>query len=385
MSDVAAAAQKLAGAPEELVLRSATARAQAQGVSVDEVLAAWAGGASVGGAAPTAPEPAAPAEEPAAVPDPEPEPATAAPEAAVVASAPAPAVATILVEPEAEEEPIQPVAIGARIRAGVIVGAAAGAVLGLLALVLASPLAVDRTDVIGDPAQPAIATTTLAMILTVAAISGVFGAFVGVIARAVPQFADRDYSIRGRAVAGAWIGALTGAVLGFVGGGVLVSLGEEALDGGILLGVRSTLFAIIIGGAALGGVTGAVVQALASPPELDPEVAESRERISDAMMIPLIAGVAIIGVVVPLGSLLVTFHSYAPVIAILVAAGILTFAFLMSSRPNMAVTRGELLLAIAGVGIVLAVIALIAAQVSGDDGHGEESHSEEAAAVLFIT
>ena len=38
---LAAAVQKL-GAPEELVERSARARAEAQGASVDDILAAWA-------------------------------------------------------------------------------------------------------------------------------------------------------------------------------------------------------------------------------------------------------------------------------------------------------------------------------------------------------
>src|SRR5688572_23349678 len=44
MSDVAAAAAAM-GVPEALVKRSAEARAKATGASVDEILAAWAGGA----------------------------------------------------------------------------------------------------------------------------------------------------------------------------------------------------------------------------------------------------------------------------------------------------------------------------------------------------
>ena len=44
MSDLAAAAAAM-GVPETLVKRSAEARAKATGASVDEILAAWAGGA----------------------------------------------------------------------------------------------------------------------------------------------------------------------------------------------------------------------------------------------------------------------------------------------------------------------------------------------------
>jgi Cytochrome C oxidase, cbb3-type, subunit III len=59
MSDLSAAAAAL-GIPEAIVQRSAAARAAETGMTVDEVLAAWAGGGSVAGAsAPSGPSPAA--------------------------------------------------------------------------------------------------------------------------------------------------------------------------------------------------------------------------------------------------------------------------------------------------------------------------------------
>lgn len=66
MSDVAAAAAAM-GLPESLVVRSAEARAAETGQSVDEILAAWAGGE----AAPAAAEPAASEETSAPEPAPE--------------------------------------------------------------------------------------------------------------------------------------------------------------------------------------------------------------------------------------------------------------------------------------------------------------------------
>ena len=65
MSDVLARAAQVMGAPEELVQRSAEARADADGVSVEEVLAAWAGGGA--SPMPVAPAAAPPAPEPVAV------------------------------------------------------------------------------------------------------------------------------------------------------------------------------------------------------------------------------------------------------------------------------------------------------------------------------
>jgi hypothetical protein len=86
MSELSAAAAAL-GVPEAIVQRSAAARAAETGLSVDEVLSAWAGGDSVAGAAPAA------AEEPAAAetetPAPAEEEAPASPEVEVVPEEPA--------------------------------------------------------------------------------------------------------------------------------------------------------------------------------------------------------------------------------------------------------------------------------------------------------
>ncbi|MGH8928052.1 MAG: cbb3-type cytochrome c oxidase subunit II [Acidimicrobiia bacterium] len=56
MSDLAAAAAAM-GVPESIVQRSAEARAKATGASVDEILAAWAGGAAVPAASAPSPQP----------------------------------------------------------------------------------------------------------------------------------------------------------------------------------------------------------------------------------------------------------------------------------------------------------------------------------------
>lgn len=93
MSDLSAAATKV-GAPEDLVMRSAKARAQATGATVDEILAAWAGGAAAPAAAPaSAPAEEAPSE---TTPSPDPEPAAAEPAAEpAAASSAAPSAAAV--------------------------------------------------------------------------------------------------------------------------------------------------------------------------------------------------------------------------------------------------------------------------------------------------
>ncbi|MGH8870478.1 MAG: c-type cytochrome [Acidimicrobiia bacterium] len=74
MSELSAAAAAALGVPEAIVQRSAAARAAETGMSVDDVLSAWAGGGAIAAPAPAAEEapaaksePAAPVEEPTAV------------------------------------------------------------------------------------------------------------------------------------------------------------------------------------------------------------------------------------------------------------------------------------------------------------------------------
>jgi len=88
MSDLAAAAANIGG-PEDLVLRSAKARAEATGTTVEAILAAWAGGGAAPAAAALTPEPGSIKDSAASAPasaDATPEPAESAP----AASAPVP-------------------------------------------------------------------------------------------------------------------------------------------------------------------------------------------------------------------------------------------------------------------------------------------------------
>lgn len=109
MSDPLAAAAEALGTPEELVRRSAEARAAATGASVEEILEAWAGGA---------PAPSAPTEEPeepeAEAPDEKPE--TEAPEEELEGEAPeeAPVDVPAAAVPAAARAPDRPpVLVGA--------------------------------------------------------------------------------------------------------------------------------------------------------------------------------------------------------------------------------------------------------------------------------
>ena len=103
MDDLAAAAAAALSAPETLVVRSARARAKADGLEAEAVLASWSGGETAPHPADEQPAPApqeAPAAEPAAAA--EPEPAAAEPLAAAEPESPAAA------EPESGPVPDAP-------------------------------------------------------------------------------------------------------------------------------------------------------------------------------------------------------------------------------------------------------------------------------------
>ena len=111
MSELLEAAAQVVGAPAELVQRSAEARAGADGVPVEEVLAAWAGGGAVSASAPVAPSPApvAPSPAPVAPAAPvAPSPAPVAPSPAPVAPSPAPVAPAAPVAPS--PAPVAPAA-----------------------------------------------------------------------------------------------------------------------------------------------------------------------------------------------------------------------------------------------------------------------------------
>lgn len=97
MSELLTAAAAALGVPETLVQRAAAARAAETGMSVDEVLTAWAGGATIAAPSP-AEEPATPTEETVSTPAVEPAPSAPAAEPSPVTPV-APAARTVAAPP----------------------------------------------------------------------------------------------------------------------------------------------------------------------------------------------------------------------------------------------------------------------------------------------
>jgi len=393
VSDLLEAASNALGTPPELVRRSAAARAAANGSSVDDILAAWGGGAP-------APAPSAAESEPEAAPasEPEPdkevqeEPATAA-AVAVIDEPAAPPTAAPEVGHKPEPEPLEPVPLASRVKTAVRIGAWTGAALGVVGFLVASAFWAPSTTAI-EGAGPVVQINPTSIVIVISLVSVAFGAIVAGMSRAATAWTNPAMQLSGSKAATAWLGAIIGLVLGIIAAAMLNGFGS-AVEGSdpplVQLPVLATLFVMVIGGAILGAATALVPQLLGVPVAVEDtdteEVRTVKTRLSNAVSIP-VAGLLILALLVlPFAFTLIESNHLAPgvggaLVAIIAAAGILGFAALAGSRPEMRISLGDVMVAVVGIGVVLVIIISVLFATQGDD-HAEEPAEEEAVVQLI--
>lgn len=371
MSDLAAAAAAL-GIPEELASRSAAARAAAIGTSADEVLSAWAGG----GSSAAAPPPPAPA----SVPESAPEPTPAAAEAPV--SAPSPAQPEIELAPVAVmvefPDPVQAAPLGERIGMAGRAGAAIGVVAAVVAALFSSSWLLPRSGAteVADGFDTVVEVISGWVIVGSALIGVAVGLAIAATTRVLTGLAAPGMRLVSSLFGTAVVGAVSGGLFGALIGAIVVGSGSASdLDPAIqVVPVLGSLLTLVIGWAAGGWVTGALVQSLGVPAGVDAleseESAVVRRRLASAYAIPAAAALAIALFVIPLALIFIQFPSFAPLLAGIVSLGILGFASLSASRPGMRISTGEFIAAAAGVGVILLIIVSVLLVQGG--GHGDE-------------
>lgn len=377
------------GIPADLVQRSAAARAAADGTSVDDILAAWAGDAP-------APAPAAPAE-----PETPPEPDESLPdEARAEPAEPVPVIAeptfTDRALPEVEEEPaevLEPVALGVRLKTAVRIGAWTGAALGVVGFLAATAFWAPNASAPPD-SGPVVTVTPTSMVIGFALVSVVFGAVVAGMSRAATAWTNPAMQLSGSTSATAWLGALIGLILGVIAGAMLNGFGtpiEGSDPAQVQLPILPTLFVMVIGGAILGALTAIVPQLVGVPVSVDEsdtdEVGTVKKRLGNALSIPVVGVLLLLLLVLPFAYALIQSNHLAPgvggaVVAIVAASGILGFSALAGSRPEMKISLGDVIWALVGIGAVL-IIVISVLIYTADDDHGDEPAGEEAAIVLI--
>ena len=394
MSEFLAAAAAALNAPEELVLRSAEAKAQALGGTADDYLQAWGGG----GAAPTPAPPAAPPQS-APAPPVEQAPAPAAPEA-VLSPVETPAAAAAAVQPEADvavvEEPpppeVDPAPLSVRRRLGGRLGAITGAAMGLVTLVALTPWLAPRADTLGEegPFSPSLLVAFDRAVIGLVVLFGVYGMVLSLFTTAAVGWHGPGMRIsegQGSIVVG---GVLTGFLIGGAAGGVATgmfgtqSAGAEEVEVSVLAG----LVTVVVAGTVLGWAVGQLSQVLGVPEGMagaeGEEAGAVRFRLKSALALPVI-GVGLIAVLVlPNAYIFLRFPGWAPIMGSVVAASILTFAGLSASRPGMRITKGEFLLAAAGIGVVVFILFAVLNTQGAGHAESEDHHGVEAEAIEVV-
>jgi hypothetical protein len=270
-----------------------------------------------------------------------------------------------------------------------------GAVLGLIGALLASPWLLPGASVIGEEGSfsPAFEVNTRLFLLGSALLSMVFGLIVASLARTIPGWIDPGMALGGSARNSGLVGIGTGLVLGLVGGGIVTSafgVPIEGVEGRVVVPVLSALVLGLVGGAALGWLTAVFTQVVSMPssvPESAREVAMVKSRLSAAISVPLAGLLALVLLVVPFAVVLIRSNHMtsggAAVIAILAAASILAIAGLSASSPGMKISRGEFLLALTGIGVVLTII--VAVMLAQSEPHEEEAAEAAEAGAVVLT
>ena len=395
MSELLAQAAAALNAPEAIVKRSAEARARAGGVTADEVLAAWAGGA------PVATAPAAEAAAPAVAPVAEAPLEESAPVAAAPSMPQTPVPAAVAIgEPLVLEieEVHEPVSLGERVKTAGRIGAWTGSLLGLLGALVASPWLLTAASLGGSEGDfsPSVLVTGSRFVLATGLISVVFGLIVATLSRTLTGWLRPGAALGGRNWVTRFVGMSVGLLLGVAAGSVLVSAfgaPVEGSEGLVALPVLSALIVVLMGGALLGWVISSLVQLVGVPNLLTKgetlEVDAIKFRLGSAIGIPLAGVIALAVLVVPFALVLIRSDHMASggaaVLAVLVSASILGIAGLSASRPGMKIKRGEFIVALGGIGIViLIIVAVFLARSEGIAGHEEEAAPPAEAGAAFI-
>lgn len=280
-----------------------------------------------------------------------------------------PPTVEIIEAPVVEEvEPLEPAPLGLRVKTAVRVGAWTGASLGLVGFLAATAFWAPNAT-LNEDGRAMLVATPRGVLIGFALVSIAFGAVVAALSRAAASWRDPAMQLASSRSSTGWIGAIVGLVLGVAGGSLLTGAFGTPIDGEVptvQLPVLATLGVMLVGGAILGAITAAIPQIFGTPVsvEEDPaEVEEVKGRIRHAVTIPLKGVLGLLLIVLPFAFILFEANHLvgngAAIIAIIAAGGILGFAALAGTKPNVRLTLGEVMVALIGIGTVLVVLLAV--------------------------
>jgi hypothetical protein len=232
-------------------------------------------------------------------------------------------------------------------------------------------------------------------VFSAALLSILFGLVVAALSRTLTGWLSPGSALIGRHFTTGLVGGVTGLLLGLAAGSALSSFGApvEGVEGIVDLPILTAVIVVLIGGAVLGWVTAALVQVVGVPaalaPEESDEVADVRTRLGGAISVPLLGLITLGLLVIPLGVVLIRSNHMASggaaALAVITAGSILAIAGMSASKPGMKIRRGDFLVAVGGIGVVVLIVFAVFLARSGSAEGGGESAAGEASETVAPT
>ena len=356
------------GVPQELVSRSAQARAEANGVDINNILASWSSGEVV--AAISQVESSEPVVAEAVVE--EPLVTKAVTEEPVVAEAVVeePVVSETIVDVIEEVEPPVPLLI--KIVKTLQYGSLFGVVVGFIqALVISSNL-YDGLVLESETLKLISNYEQSRYILNLALTTTFFGILNTVNIKKILDTNFDGFGIQTSDRESIFLGLGLGLIFGSSSGFLITSSIGQIIEGVLpedpttyLIPVFGSFWRIVLFGIFSQSLIALITMILGVPKGLDVYEQEQadiiRKRITGSIVVPL--GAIFSGGIVAIfiSQVFINFHDYAVLFALIISATVLLFASIMSSAPKIKITRNEVLIAGAGILTLIIMIASVAA------------------------
>ena len=371
MSDLANKVAELLNAPVDLVQRSAEARAQASGNSTEEVLSSWAGGESVAPSEVLVQTQDAPAAE--STPQEENSVQTTSQEEEIIEDAPeVETEVTTVVTQTIQEDVAPPVPMYEKIFKSLKYGLSFGILSGLVQGLLASSYLYDGLILEAETQKLISEYNTISFLFIITATTSLFSIINSLNIKKFLESNFEGYGIhtsdRESIFTGLGLGLIFGSITSFY---VINSVGQT-IEGILpedpvinLISVGGAFWRIVILSAVTQSLVSMLSMLLGIPKGLEEfemsETKKIRERVVGSILIPVVS--IIVGGIIAfaIAQVFLNFHEYAPLFALIISSAILIFASVMSSAPKIKITRTEVLIASAGVLVLIIIIASVAA------------------------
>ena len=371
MSDLANKVAELLKAPVDLIQRSAEARAQASGNSTEEILSSWAGEESVTPSeAPVQTQEAPTAE---STPQEENSVQTTSQEEEIIEDAPeVETEVTTVVTQTIQEDVAPPVPMYEKIFKSLKYGLSFGILSGLVQGLLASSYLYDGLILEAETQKLISEYNTISFLFIITATTSLFSIINSLNIKKFLESNFEGYGIhtsdRESIFTGLGLGLIFGSITSFyvinsVGQTIEAILPEDPVIN--LISVGGAFWRIVILSAVTQSLVSMLSMLLGIPKGLEEfemsETKKIRERVVGSILIPVVS--IIVGGIIAfaIAQVFLNFHEYAPLFALIISSAILIFASVMSSAPKIKITRTEVLIASAGVLVLIIIIASVAA------------------------